>query len=361
MLNERVAKTVETALVRSAPGNGFVLGVMAALPMLSMSAKAATVGATAAKGSSVAKAAAATGLLGAVMGPFCGFLGMWLGYRGSVSGARSDNERAFAQKYGRILCCLVAGYIGLDYILQFYAQWLLSKSPMLYVVIVVAITGAFAVGLVALLRWARKAQTQLRMEQSGEGTIATPTRVAWEYRSRRCLLGLPLVPLRMGGVAQAPVKAWIASGGTAYGVLFAFGGLAVAPVSVGGLALGLFSFGGTSAGVLALGGLGLGVWAVGGAALGWQAFGGCAIAWNAAMGGVAVARDFALGGIAHAAQANNDAAVLSMRDQWFFRLSGDAAPYLALFNLLWIIPLMARWIIVARHRKAADIVETNQR
>ena len=43
---------------------------------------------------------------------------------------------------------------------------------------------------------------------------------------------------------MTPVKAWIAAGDYAVGLLFAFGNVAIAPVSMGGLAIGLLSFGG---------------------------------------------------------------------------------------------------------------------
>jgi hypothetical protein len=159
-------------------------------------------------------------------------------------------------------------------------------------------------------------------------------------------LGLPLVHVRLsGGIAaqRKPFMAWIAIGDCALGLLFAFGGLAVAPVSIGGCAVGLIAFGGCAIGALALGGFRLGVWAFGGLAIGWQAFGGFAIAWSAAMGGFAIARDFALGGFAHAAQANNEVAGRLIRPLLFFRSGEAALRYLVWLNLLWIIPMMAWW------------------
>src|SRR4029077_289934 len=83
LLHEQVLAFVEGALERTNPGKVFTLGVLAALPSLTISAKAATIGAVAAKGSVAAKTAGAMGLFGAMLSPLLGFFGMWVGYRTS--------------------------------------------------------------------------------------------------------------------------------------------------------------------------------------------------------------------------------------------------------------------------------------
>ena len=97
-------------------------------------------------------------------------------------------------------------------------------------------------------------------------------KAAWEYRSKFELLGLPLVHVRFNrsAVHRTPVKAWIAAGDFAFGLLFAFGGLAIAPLSVGGIAIGLMPWGGAAIGLFAMGGFAFGGWVFGGFALGWQ-------------------------------------------------------------------------------------------
>jgi hypothetical protein len=165
------------------------------------------------------------------------------------------------------------------------------------------------------------------------------------------LLGLPLVHIRLrGGLERVPVKAWIAAGDAAIGVIFAFGGLAVAPISFGGFAIGLLPLGGFAFGAVALGGFSVAIWSFGGFALGWQAFGGCAIAWNAAFGGVAMAHDFALGGIALAAQANNDAAQLYIQASPFFHNAQIATRYLVWLYLICLLPVILWWRTVARRQ-----------
>jgi hypothetical protein len=129
-------------------------------------------------------------------------------------------------------------------------------------------------------------------------------------------------------------------------------------VSIGALPIGLLSFGGCAVGLLSLGGFSLGIWSLGALAVGWQVFAGCAIAWNAADGGIAMAHDFAIGGIAHALQANNDAAQSYFHSNQFFQHARLAVRYLAWLNLLWVIPMLVRWRIVAGTRRQRDLGDT---
>jgi hypothetical protein len=180
---------------------------------------------------------------------------------------------------------------------------------------------------------------------------------AYEYRSRSSLFGLPLVHVRLGDrfdVMRGPVKAWIAIGSShAVGVIFAFGGIAIAPVSFGGIAIGLLPFGAIAMGMFSIGAISFGVWSFGALAVGWQANSGCAIAWNAAMGGMAFAHDFALGGIAHAAQANTEIARQFIRQTWFFRCAQTVSNHGIWLMLAWVIPmaLVARVVARARRRR----------
>ncbi len=84
---------VEGALERTNPGKVFTLGVLAALPALTISAKAATLGAAAAKGGATAKAAGAMGLFGAIFSPLLVIFANYSSYRMSMDEAHSDEER----------------------------------------------------------------------------------------------------------------------------------------------------------------------------------------------------------------------------------------------------------------------------
>ena len=89
LLQEQFLAFVAGALKQTAPDKTFTLGVIAALPLLATTAKAATATATATKGGSAAKAATGAGMLGtfltggamflfSLFGVF-GFFGRWLG------------------------------------------------------------------------------------------------------------------------------------------------------------------------------------------------------------------------------------------------------------------------------------------
>ena len=121
----------------------------------------------------------------------------------------------------------------------------------------------------------------------------------YEYKSKRTLLGLPLVHIRLGDRGTGMAKGILAIGNYAVGV-FALGGFSFGLVSIGGLSLGLlFSLGGWALGGLAVGGFAVGLLALGGAAVGLFAMGGGAFGVYAAGGG-AIASEIAIGGSAHA-------------------------------------------------------------
>jgi len=118
----------------------------------------------------------------------------------------------------------------------------------------------------------------------------------YEYRSKRELFGLPLVPMYIGivyGLGINPLtgrfrvaKGIIAIGNIAIGGV-AIGGLSLGILSFGGLALGLAAFGGAAVGLLlAMGGMAIGLVAIGGGAVGYYALGGGAWGTHAIGGNV---------------------------------------------------------------------------
>ncbi len=345
LLAGEVTGMIEKALKVSAPGRAFSLGVLAALPVvLTTSAKAATIGAAAAKGTMVAKTAASVGLLNAIVGPVVGLLGPWLQYRVFLKAAKSDEERGLIVRYYRKLFTHVLGFGVVLSALIILSRNHVQAYPTMFVCALVALVSAY---VVAAIRMGASANRMFRHLRANQERLASGTveKQGWEYRSRHELLGLPLVHFRFDNSAsrRPPVKAWIAGGDFAYGMLFALGAFAIAPVSLGGAAIGLVSFGGLSLGLFSIGGFALGGWVFGGFAVGWKAFGGCALAWQAAVGGLAIARDIAVGGVAHAAQANNEIAQQFTGTNPFFRNMEILSRYIAWVNLLWLIPVAA-WL-----------------
>jgi hypothetical protein len=229
-----------------------------------------------------------------------------------------------------------------------FGQRFAHSNPAVFSGLLIALVLAYIIAAARMGSWANLMFRQLREMRSA--SPANPAQPRWEYRSKLELLGLPLIHFRFSRIAdhRTPVKAWIAAGDFAYGLVFAFGGLAVAPISVGGIAIGLIPFGGVAIGLIALGGFAFGGWVFGGFAIGWQAYGGCALAWNAALGGLAVARDFASGGIAAATQANNEMVTQFMKASPFFTRMEILEHYIGWLNLLWLIPVISWWRTLRR-------------
>ena len=359
MLTEQVAAFVEGALQQTTPGRAFTLGVLAALPLWTTSAKAAAVGAAAAKGSGAAKAAAAMGLTGAIFGPIVGVLGAVMGSKAGIENTDSPRERQFMVKGTRIIWTIAGLFCLVVFAFVFIMHHWRGTHPVLITVALIAAGLAYVIALLVITLWMNRTQRRIRREEAARLPSGTHPQIRaassrpFEYRSPWTLLGLPLIHIVTGCKQDGkilPAKGWIAVGGFAYGVLFAFGGFAVGAISVGGCSLGLVAIGGGALGLLAFAGVALGFWAAGGTALGYLAYGGGAIAWRAASGGTAVARDFAVGGSAFARHANDATARSFMQNSAFFTHA-----LLWMNSAIWLIwVLMILWIIwqMPRMRRA---------
>ncbi len=329
LLQDQVAAFVEGALQRTAPGAAFTTSVLGALPAFTIPAAAAAV----AKGA-VVKTTGAGGFAVALLGPVVGILGGWLGYQVSLesadrANAASPREREFLRK----LAWRVWVTAGVFLLVLFTGVYFEVAGPQSHAERLVEpfaiFCGGYGVALVLTLLSANKRLHEIRRD---EAVNRPPASVApakpwlfrsFEYRSRWTLLGLPLLHIRMhqtGNAGQTlPAVGWIAMGNIACGGLFAFGGLALAPISLGGVAGGLLALGGFGLGVFSFAGAAFGVWAVGGVAAGYLASGGAALGWLGALGGAAVAHDFAVGGAAAAQHVNDAAARAFVQHSEFFR------------------------------------------
>ncbi len=363
LLHEEVLAFVEGALAKTNPGKVFTFGVLAALPAtLATSAKAATIGAAAAKGAGGAKAAGAMGVLGALLSPLLAIFGNYASYRMSLAEAETDEERFHVKKlFGNALVVTLAA----SAILAGPLFWLLRKETEISTFYGVLFSQAVVVYFLALgyfgfatLPQRRRHLARMLAENHG-GNFPQP---AYEFRSRASLFGLPLVHVRLGDrfdVLRGPVKAWIAIGSShAVGVIFASGGIAVAPICFGGIGIGVISFSAISLGVVSIGAIALGGWAYGAFATGWQIICGCGVAWNAGEGGLILARDFALGGFAHAAQANTEAAKQFIYNSLFFRIGYAVSRHGLLVQLAWIIPMFLQARVVTRARRRRELADS---
>jgi RNA polymerase sigma factor (sigma-70 family) len=323
ILQGEVFEFITNALVRTNPGQAFTLGVLAALPAMTFSAKAAMAGAAAKGAFAVAQGTTLGSVLGSVCGPALGVLCGYLGWRTHLKNVKTPAERAFVKRYRmRVVVGIVIftiSLLSLNFLIGGHSQ------PNTALLIAVGLGFTLGYGLfifvnawrfnhrfAALREQERRLHPELFADEKAGGVSLGPIyAVPWEYRSRATLLGLPLVHARGGrlpGEKLKPAVGWIASGEVAYG-LIASGGVAVGGISFGGASFGIISFGGFGFGLLAFGGLSVGAIAMGGAAIGLIASGGIALAWHAALGGLVAARDLALGGAALAHHVNDDIAV----------------------------------------------------
>ncbi len=136
LLQEQVLAFVEGTLERTRPGKAFTLGVLAALPLLTSTAKAATA-TVAIKGGSTVKAASSFAMLGAVLSAsvlfffsllgFFIFTGACVGYMMGRSCSRSAKEFTDAIRFWR---ALAAGFLGIVMPLWMLLDWI--PKPALY-------------------------------------------------------------------------------------------------------------------------------------------------------------------------------------------------------------------------------------
>lgn len=298
MLQEQALAFVEGALARTTPGRAFTAGVIAVLPALPPApVKVAGVSAAVVHGGTIAKITGLAALLAFVAGAVSAVMQLRIG----LDQSRTPRERR-AIVVTTVACFFgTLGFIGVLWglkgaALQWWEQRALFAAICQVLVVGFVVAGPF--GLLRLMDYFRRLRSEERRRHP-ELFTAKRDRVgssAGAYRSRATLFGVPLVHVRFSSpdAGDGPVVGWIAAGDRAYGLLFAWGGWAVAPVSVGAFAAGFLSVGAVSVGVVGLGTFGTGLLAVGGIAVGLKAY-----AWLSALGWFA-ARSSGFG-IAHLA------------------------------------------------------------
>ena len=346
ILQEQVLTFVEGALARSTPGKVFTITVLAALPAIlaPTPAKAAMVGAGfAAKGGMLAKATSLAGVLVTASGLATALMSL----RASLDQSRTPRERRAVVKITIGFFVGAVGYLTLLYGVRAAAfHWWDARMAWAVVaqVLVVGFVIGWPVAMYGVMRHMRGVRTAER--KAYPELFAAPRdqvgSAAGEYRSVRTLFGVPLVHVRYATPdAGAPaIFAWFAGGDRAYGLICAWGAVAIAPVSAGSVSVGLIAVGNVSVGLfsfgtVAVGGLAFGCATIGAHAGAWLS----ALGWNTAQGGgFSVARIAAEGPVAFAEHANDAAARAIFEAP---RLIQDPTSVLTALSLVSIIPLIA--------------------
>ncbi len=138
LLQEQFLAFVGGALRQTSPGKAFTLGVMAAAPLLATTAKAATAGATAAKGSAMAKATGLGMFCSAILKPVSAFLGLLspilllggiFGFKMGGDALKSSQQRESVATFWRILAgCLAVFGVLPNLVLLFLGAFRLRLS-----------------------------------------------------------------------------------------------------------------------------------------------------------------------------------------------------------------------------------------
>jgi RNA polymerase sigma factor (sigma-70 family) len=318
ILQEQVLAFVEGALTRTTPGKLFTIATLAALPATVLptpahAAAAAGAGGLAAKGGALAKGTLFATLVATFSGPISAILTL----RASLDQSRTPRERRAVVKITVVYFFGALAFLASLWLLRAGSwKWWDQRAVFAGVtqLLVVGFMVVWPVSLVKVMRHMRRLRSSERLAHP-ELFRAERDQVganAGEYRSRLTLLGVPLVHCRFSSPdeGQRPVYGWIAGGDRAYGLVMAWGGYAVAPISVGAFSVGLVAIGNFSVGLFSFGTVALGWLALGCASIGYDAFAWLsALGWDTAQGGgFGLAGHAAWAPVAFAEQANNDAA-----------------------------------------------------
>ena len=341
LLQQAMVSFVEDTLAKSKQSTAFTLSVLVAINDIAPAIKIAAFSTSMAKASSIFK----WGAIIASMAAFAGIVSSFFGLRAALDQSRTKRERRsvvlYTLLYFVFTLIYIVGMVGLQY---FSEQGFAARNAGLYafasqllVAVLIVTHIILTVKMLKALRILRMQERLLHPEafQNPADQIDSKQR---EYKSRLCVAGIPLFHFRFGMPEQGdkPLFAWIAGGSHAYGLLFAWGGIAVAPISVGIISIGIFSIGAIGTGLLGMGTVGIGIIGFGASAIGYKAYGSfSALGWEAAVsGGFSIAKDGALGAIAFAKHINNDQAA-------------DIAS-LALFQqgYLWMLSAISLFVIV---------------
>lgn len=322
MLQEQALAFVEGALERSTPGRAFTLGVLAALPALITPTPAHAAGlgaAVAAHGGAIAKTTTFAALLASASGMVSALMQLRVGL---------DQSRTPRERRATIIATISFFFGSLAYLVAIWGlreaafRWTEYRAACAIAcqVLVLGFIFGWPLLLARVLRQFRRMRTEERQRHPElfAAERDRPGSEAGVYRSRAALFGVPLVHMRFASPEEGDgaVVGWIAGGDRAYGLLFAWGAFAVAPVSVGAFAVGFLSVGAVSVGAIGLGTFGTGLVAIGAIAVGVKAFAWLsALGWQVAQGGgFGIAHVAANAPVAFARHVNNPTALALAAD-----------------------------------------------
>jgi len=328
LLKRAMISFVEDTLIKSKPGIGFTAGVLAAISSIAPPAKAAVFGASAVKTGTIFKLTTFLALLAA----FSGVISSFFGLRASLDQSRTKRERQHAIKVVAMFMLFAILYVLGMFSLKYLA--LNSEGSLgVYTLASQVLVLAFVTGYLFLVHRMFKETQRLRAQErifspeSFQRQADQKGSKQREYKSKLCLLGTPIFHFKFGllEVNDEPAVGWVAGGSKAYGLLFAWGGVAIAPISVGIVSVGVVSVGAVGFGLVSIGTVAIGIIGFGASAIAYKAYGSLsALGWESAVSnGFSVAKDAAIAPVAYADKVNNEhaadisnLALLGQSHQW---------------------------------------------
>lgn len=314
LLQQAMVIFVEDTLAKSKQGTAFTLSVLLAINDIAPAIKLATVSAGAAKAGAIFKWGAALAILASLSGIVSSFFGL----RAALDQSRTKRERRsiilFTVLYFVFTFVYILAMIGLQHFAGKAAPTYLGAFAVASQLLVAALIASHIILTIKMLRALRALRIQERLfhPEAFQDPVDQIGYKKREYKSRVYIAGVPLFHFRFGMPEQGdkPLIAWIAGGSHAYGLIFAWGGIAIAPISVGIISVGIFSIGALGAGLLGMGTIGIGVIGFGASAIGYKAYGSfSALGWESAFsGGFSIAKGAAIGAIPFAKHVNNNQA-----------------------------------------------------
>ncbi len=313
LLQHAMVIFVEDTLAKSKQGTNLTMSVLVAINEISPPFKAAAFGSSALKTGFLFKWASVLATLAASSGVVSSFFGL----RAGLDQSRTLRERRRVITYVALFMGFALVYVVGMFVLEHFAVSNYKSASVFAVasqLLVLGFTGSYLVLVVRMLKGMRKLRAQERIFHP-EAFLADADHInskQREYKSRFCIAGIPLLHFRFGMPENGdkPLFAWVAGGELAYGLIFAWGGVAIAPISVGIVSIGAVSIGAVGVGLLGIGTIGIGVIGFGASAIGYKAYASLsALGWDSAIsGGFSIAKEAAIGPISFAKHINNEVA-----------------------------------------------------
>jgi RNA polymerase sigma factor (sigma-70 family) len=339
MLKAAMSSFVEESLKSTKPGVAFTAAVISAIGSVSPPAKAAAYGASAAKASSFFTFSAFIALLASASGLISAFFGL----QAALAQTRTANERNLVVKTVVVFMSwaivFVVGQIAFKYTAQ-----AIPEQALLFTVLSQLLVFAFVFAYLRLVSQMVNAMKTLRVHErlfnpdAFRDSASQKGAKQREVISRIRIFGVPLFHFQFGMPEHnyKPAYGWVAGGTYAYGLLFAWGGVAIAPISVGIVSVGAITVGAVGIGALSLGTVAIGIIGFGASAVAYNAYASLSsLGWQSAFSqGFSVAKEAAIGPFAYAEHINNEAA------------AGIAQLRLFDANYPWLLALIALLVIV---------------